>query len=99
MPCIVKARLPRWNPKKGWTGGDSKALYAFTDKRTGRVKVAPGTGDGFVQWQVGGPEQTVRLATRAEAQRLWQKPLHKGWKVSCPRGKAVRRIIKRRRRR
>lgn len=72
-----RTALPRWNDKRGWTGGDTRTLYAFTDKRTGRVVVYPG---GSVSRGVG-PEMTVRVATRAEAQQRWQDPLNPGWKV------------------
>lgn len=29
-----------------------------------------------------GPEADVRVATRSEAEELWQRPLHAGWKVA-----------------
>ena len=44
--------------------------------RTGEVFVRPGGGVINV-----GPEVTVRMATRDEAEREWQNPLHAGWKV------------------
>lgn len=82
--CIRKAPLPQYSERRGWVGGDSRALYAFTDKRTGTVHVHPGGGKGKKLLRgVGGPEQRVRLATRAEAQKHWQDPLHAGWKVRC----------------
>jgi hypothetical protein len=70
-------RLPTWNDKRGWAGGDSHRLYAFVDKLTGDVVVRPGGRD------IGGsgPNATVRLATRVEGEARWQKPLHPGWKV------------------
>lgn len=71
-------QLPRWNGRKGWVGGDSRTLYAFTDRLNGEVVVHPG---GYPQTHVG-PNADVRLATRAEAERLWQSPLHSGWKVA-----------------
>lgn len=74
-----KVSLPHWNGRKGWVGGDSRTLYAFTDKSMGRVEVYPGGSPSHVHV---GPEATVRLATRAEAERLWQSPLHVGWKVA-----------------
>lgn len=74
------ARLPRWDSRKGWIGGDTRTLYAFTDRRTGRVVVMPGPGTRFGSTAVG-DFADVRPATRDEAERLWQSPLHSGWKV------------------
>lgn len=76
--CVTGAALPRYSGKRGWHGGAKKVLYAITDKRTDRVTVRP------VYSMLGvGPEVTVRVATRAEAERHWQHPLHSGWKVKC----------------
>jgi hypothetical protein len=37
-----------------------------------------------------GPEATVRVATRGEAEELWQRPLHPGWTVAAsPRNAAT----------
>jgi hypothetical protein len=73
-----KARLPRWNEKRGeWVGGDSRTLYAFTGRVTGQTAVYPGRSRFPF-----GPEVDVRVATRDEAERLWQSPLHSGWKVA-----------------
>jgi len=75
-----RVKLPRWDDRRGWTGGDSRTLYAFTDRLTGRLyAVRPGGGRRIAD--AGGPNADVRLATRAEAERLWQSPLHAGWKV------------------
>lgn len=60
-------------------GGDNRTLYAFTDKRTGSVGVFPGGGRGKKLLMHWGPEAKVRVATRAEAEKHWQKPLHRGW--------------------
>jgi hypothetical protein len=74
-----REKLPRWDDRHGWRGGDSRTLYAFTDRRTGKLyAVRPG---GRTIADAGGPEADVRLATRAEAERLWQSPLHAGWRV------------------
>lgn len=66
-----------YDARKGWQGGMGTALYAVTDKRTGAIQVRPG------DWFAGiGPEVTIRVATRDEAERLWQSPLHSGWIVA-----------------
>ena len=62
-------------------GGDNRTLYAFTDRRTGRVGVHPGGGPGKKLLMAWGPEAVVRVATRAEAEEHWQSPLHAGWHV------------------
>jgi hypothetical protein len=73
-----RVKLPRYDARKGnWTGGDSRTLYAFTDPATGRVWVVPG---GYAMLY--GPQATVRIATRDEAEERWQRPLHAGWKVA-----------------
>lgn len=73
--------LPKWSDKHGWKGGDSHRLFTFTDRRTGRKVVRPGNrGLRFGDTSVG-DHATVRPATRAEAEALWQSPLHTGWKV------------------
>lgn len=78
-----KTALPRYTEQHGWTGGDSRTLYAFTDRRTGKVGVYPGGGSSkaklLMHW---GPEADVRIATRSEAEEHWQNPLHVGWKVA-----------------
>jgi hypothetical protein len=87
MPCITKAKLPHYSERKGgWVGGSKKTLYTFTDNHTGRKVVRH--AEGTVAY---GPSGTVRLATRAEALRLWQNPLHSSWKTSCPVGLRRRR--------
>lgn len=69
--------LPRFDERKGmWRGGDSRTLYAFTSLMTGRTWVVPGGYE--MNW---GSQATVRVATRAEAEELWQRPLHSGWIV------------------
>lgn len=73
-----KESLPRWSDRKGWIGGNSKTLYTYIDNVTDRIAVAPG---GHAHVQVG-PNAEVRMATRAEAEMLWQSPLHGGWKVA-----------------
>ena len=77
-----KIGLPRYDERRGWIGGDSRTLYAFTDRRTGRVFVYPGGGAGKKLLMHVGPEADVRRATRSEAESLWQTPLHAGWKVA-----------------
>ena len=73
-----KVRLPRWNEKRcEWVGGDRRTLYIFTGRVTGLSAVYPG-GSRFPF----GPDVDIRLATRDEAERLWQSPLHSGWKVA-----------------
>jgi len=74
--------LPSYDDKLcHWIGGDSYTLYTFTDKRTGSITVAPGSVGNLHIVGIG-PECTVRLATHAEAEEHWQKPLHSGWKVA-----------------
>lgn len=68
--------LPRWDGKRGWHGGDGRRLYAFEDRRTGLMKVAPGDQCDHI-----GSHCTVRPATRSEAVAEWQNPLNPGWKV------------------
>jgi len=76
-PPSRRQKMPRYDARKGvWRGGDSRTLYAFIGHRTGQVFVRPG-GDVINV----GPEVTVRMATRDEAEREWQNPLHAGWKV------------------
>lgn len=75
-----KILLPKYNEKHGWLGGDTKRLYAFTDKLTGHVSVHPGRRAGHSHIPVG-DNATVRPATRSEAEQYWQNPLHSGWKV------------------
>lgn len=77
-----KADLPRYDERRGWIGGDSRTLYAFTDRRTGDVFVYPGGGAGKKLLMHAGPEADVRVASRSEAESLWQSPLHVGWKVA-----------------
>lgn len=73
----MRTKLPKYTEKRGWVGGDSRTLYAFTDERTGQVHVYPGGAARGV-----GPACTVRVATRSEAEAGWQNPLHAGWKVA-----------------
>lgn len=70
--------MPTWNDTKGWTGGNDRTLYAFTDTRTGRVVVRPVYDTRGI-----GPAATVRVATRTEALEQWQNPLHPGWTVAA----------------
>ncbi len=74
-------KLPRWNNRRcGWIGGDAETLFAFTDPATGQITIRPGRGGvGIVTYQ--SPLVTVRVATRSEAETLWQAPLHPLWKV------------------
>jgi hypothetical protein len=76
--CITRAAMPRYSEARGWRGGAKNVLYAVTDQRTGKTTVRPREDMRGV-----GPAVTVRVATRAEAERHWQKPLHSGWKVRC----------------
>ncbi len=71
----MKPRLPKWNERKGWIGGDSRTLYLWTDTRTGKSVVRP------VKQFHGGDANKVRIATRSEAERHedeggWP---HAGW--------------------
>ncbi len=77
-PARQRVKLPRYDARKGaWKGGDSRMLYAFGDPATGRVWVVPG---GYPMLY--GPQATVRIATRDEAEQHWQHALHVGWKVA-----------------
>jgi hypothetical protein len=72
-----RGSLPYYDERRGlWCGGDARTLYAFTSRQTGRTWVAPGAN--VMYW---GPGATVRVATRDEAEALWQRPLHPGWLV------------------
>lgn len=79
--------LPAWDMElRCWEGGSTHTLYAFTDKRTGRVTVRPGTetpdGTHYFEGLRGiGPEVSVRVASRREAEAQWQFPLSPGWHV------------------
>lgn len=73
--------LPKWNDKKGWMGGDSRRLYAYIDRLTGKITVWPGSSGLSHSPAKVGPNADVRPATRAEAVKHWQDPLHVGWKV------------------
>jgi hypothetical protein len=76
--CVVRAALPRYSAERGWRGGAKNVLYAIEDRRTGGVIVRPREHMRSV-----GPEVHIRIATRAEAEHHWQRPLHSGWKVKC----------------
>lgn len=67
--------LPRFDPRKGWVGGDRNTLYAFVDQATGETVVCPGGGP------CGIGRATVRVARRDEAERLWSYPLNPSWRV------------------
>ncbi len=69
--------LPRYSEREGWKGGEKNRLYAFKDKRTGKEFVRP-----VHMTSEFGPAMSVRPATRAEAEALYQSPLHSGWKVN-----------------
>lgn len=69
----MKIAIPKYDSKRGWTGGDSRVVYAFTDRRTGVTKVAPVQHAESI-----GPEVEVRPATRMEA---WDNDYKSsGWK-------------------
>lgn len=78
---LIKAEptvaMPQYSEAKGWTGGDPKRLYHITDTRTGQWHVKPVEDMRGV-----GPDVGMRHATREEAEKQWQKPLHAGWKVA-----------------
>lgn len=77
------APSPKYDPKRGaWYGGDRKTLYTFTDPATGNMVVRPGGGVSKSSVLLAGPQARVRIATKAEAERLWQSPLHSGWLVT-----------------
>lgn len=64
----------RYHARKGWTGQDERALYHVTDNLTGGTQVRRGEDLRAV-----GPEATIRLATRAEADASgWPQ----GWTVA-----------------
>lgn len=73
-----RGSLPRYDKRRDqWGGGDGRTLYTFTSDVTGLSWVVPG---GYtMNW---GPAVTVRVATRDEAEAMWQAPLHPGWKVA-----------------
>jgi hypothetical protein len=73
-----RGSLPRFDERRTqWVGGDGRTLYTFTSNLTGQSWVIPG---GYrMNW---GPDATVRVATRAEAEEMWQRPLHSGWRVA-----------------
>ena len=68
--------------KARWQGGDARTLYAFVDQRASTFRVEHG---GAEYYHVG-PNCTVRVATRAEAEEYWQSPLSPGWTVHETRG-------------
>jgi hypothetical protein len=71
-------KLPRYDARRGlWKGGDSRTLYTFANPDTGRMWVVPGGHE-----MLSGPQATVRVSTRDEAEELWQRPLHSGWQVA-----------------
>ena len=74
--------LPKYSAKKGgWTGGDTRTLYTFSSPSGSWWRVAPGMGaKGTINH---GPDTIVRVATQAEAEEKWQKPLHSGWNVDA----------------
>jgi hypothetical protein len=74
---ITSNPSPKYSERRGWTGGDSRTLYAIEDQRTGRVVVRPGGELAGI-----GSEAVVRIATRAEAEEHWQGQLHAGWHVA-----------------
>lgn len=80
----VLAPPPKFNAKKGaWYGGDRRTLYTFTidGPMAGQKVVRPGGGDSKSPTLNAGPGSSVRIATLAEAEKLWQSPLHEGWNV------------------
>jgi hypothetical protein len=93
VPCVKGGislpRIRRMARGRTWYGGDSRTLYAFevTDELTGRtsVSVFPGGGSRKKLVDRPSPDAAVRVATKAEAEKHWQKPLHAGWKYACPR--------------
>lgn len=82
------APAPVFDQKLGaWVGGDKRTLYAFPitwPDGSERVVVAPGAGTrgkaGIIKG-VGGGTRKPRIATYAEAEEHWQKPLHAAWNV------------------
>ena len=80
---MAKEKLPHYSEKKGaWTGGATRTLYSFRDKRTGNVQVRPGQGAKGLFYM--GPDVDVDVATRELAEKHWQNPLHAGWTVKEP---------------
>lgn len=71
------SKTPKYDEVKcRWTGWETNTLYAIVDPLIGKTLVRPGFDMRGI-----GPNVTVRVATRAEAEELWQSPLHPGWKV------------------
>lgn len=80
-PKIARG-APRYDAKRGWIGGDSRTLYAFVDSFANQLYVCPGGGPNKkLTCGIGPSVDEVRVATKAEATRLWQDPLHSGWKT------------------
>lgn len=74
------ASLPKWSEKRGWHGGDRHTLYLFSWPRSDGVilsNVYP--GDRIPE--AADHRSVVRVATRAEAEEMYQDPLHGGWTV------------------
>ena len=68
---VTMSALPRLTDR-GWSGGDSRTLYAFTDRLTGRTTI-------HNTISMPGPNCDVRLATVAEAKAAdWPA----GWKCA-----------------
>jgi hypothetical protein len=73
MMAKRKLRIPRYSEKRGWFGGSKHTLYTFRDNLTGSITVSP-----MPNYSIG-PNVSVRVSTRAEAEAQWQNPLHPGW--------------------
>ncbi len=66
-----------WRRTSRAHGGSSNTLYAYDDGHSGRFMFVPGGQHVHV-----GPHAKVRMATRAEAERHFRKPLGTNWKVA-----------------
>jgi len=77
--CVTNPALPRYSEKRGWHGGAKKVLFTLTDPNVPSwMAVRPAQNMRSM-----GPGVHIRVATRAEAEKHWQHPLHPGWKVKC----------------
>jgi hypothetical protein len=73
--------LPRWSEKRGWHGGDRRTLYLFSLPRPDGV-IASNVYPGDRLPEAADHRSSVRVATRAEAEEMYQDPLHVGWNVA-----------------
>lgn len=65
-----------YSEKRGWAGFEPRRIYVIIDRRTGVTKARPGDQLSGI-----GPEVIIRPASKEEAEKHWQNPLHGGWIV------------------